>query len=149
MSQSVTCRVAETSDSDALLRMMAPFNHEEGIAFSADSFRGPLSKLLHDDALGAALMFESGSIAGYAVVTWGFDLEFGGRDAFLTEFWIQPPFRGAGMGRRALELIEEFARSQGTHALHLGVRLDNTTATRLYESSGYRDWPRRYMTKLL
>jgi ribosomal protein S18 acetylase RimI-like enzyme len=143
------CRVANETDADALLRMMDPFNTAEGIPFSADKFRPPLLKLLGSNQLGAVLVFETGALAGYAVVTWGYDLEFGGRDAFLTEFWIEPQARGTGFGRRALALAEEYAKAQGAHALHLGVRHDNAPATRLYESSGYHGWPRRYMTKLL
>jgi ribosomal protein S18 acetylase RimI-like enzyme len=142
-------RVAVEADADELLRMMAPFNHEEGIPFSVEKFRQPLLKLLRDDQLGAVLVFEADALVGYAVVTWGYDLEFGGRDAFLTEFWIEPRSRGAGLGRKALKFAEEFAKAQGAHALHLGVRHDNAPATRLYESSGFKGWPRCYMTKLL
>lgn len=29
------------------------------------------------------------------------------------------------------------------------VRHDNRSAVRLYESGGYQDWPRRFMTRLL
>jgi ribosomal protein S18 acetylase RimI-like enzyme len=149
MKAALKCRVANETDADALLRMMDPFNRAEGIPFGAEEFRPPLLKLLRDIQLGAALVFETDTLAGYAVVTWGYDLEFGGRDAFLTEFWIEPESRGSGMGRRALACAEEFAKAQGARALHLGVRHDNTPATRLYESSGYHGWPRRYMTKLL
>jgi ribosomal protein S18 acetylase RimI-like enzyme len=149
MKPALKCRVATKADAGELLRMMAPFNHEEGIPFSDDTFRGPLLKLIRDDQLGAALIFETETLAGYAIITWGYDLEFGGRDAFLTEFWIEPQARGVGAGRQALACAESFAKTNGAHALHLGVRHDNTRATRLYESSGYHGWPRRYMTKLL
>jgi ribosomal protein S18 acetylase RimI-like enzyme len=142
-------RIATEADADELLRMMSPFNHEEGIPFSVEKFRPPLLKLLRDDQLGAVLLFETDALAGYALVAWGYDLEFGGRDAFLTEFWIEPHARGTGLGRKALKLAEEFAKTNGANALHLGVRHDNTPASRLYESSGYKGWPRHYMTKLL
>ena len=142
-------RVATEVDAADLLRMMAPFNAGEGIPFDADQFRGPLLSLLRDEKLGAVLLFEAGAILGYAVVAWSYDLEYGGRDAFLTEFWLEPESRGTGLGRRALAAVEEFARVQGAHALHLGVRPGNSTAVRLYETSGYTDWPRRFLSKLL
>ena len=143
------CRVATESDLDAILAMMDGFNRSEGIPFTRDGFRAPLRTLLAGPHLGAVLLFEDAALLGYAVVTWGFDLEFGGRDAFLTELWIEPRFRGHGRGRTALAQVETFAREQGAGALHLGVRHDNAAAVRLYETGGYQDWPRRFMTKLL
>lgn len=129
--------------------MMHGFNEAEGIPFTRDGFRAPLRKLLGGPQLGAVLLFEAAALLGYAVVTWGFDLEFGGRDAFLTELWIEPRFRGHGHGRAALAHVETFAREQGAGALHLGVRRENSAAVRLYETGGYQDWPRRFMTRLL
>jgi ribosomal protein S18 acetylase RimI-like enzyme len=143
------CRVAVESDLDAILVMMDGFNRYEGIPFTRDGFRAPLLALITGPQLGAVLLFEDAGVLGYAVVTWGFDLEFGGRDAFLTELWVEPQFRGHGRGRAALAHVESFARQQGAGALHLGVRHENAAAVSLYESGGYRDWPRRFMTKLL
>lgn len=145
----MTCRPATAGDISQLLPMMAAFNAGEGIEFEPARFEAMLAKLVADPQLGAALVFETPDICGYAVVTWNFDLEFGGRDGFLTEFWVQPSQRGKGHGRAALAHIEHFARAQGAAALHLGVRHDNTPAVRLYESSGYEDLPRRFLSKNL
>lgn len=145
----LSCRPAVLHDVPALLPMMAAFNAGEGIAFSAGAFQPPLETLIRNPELGAALVFEKPGVIGYGVVTWNFDLEYGGRDAFLTELWIEPAFRGNGMGRAALALLEGFARAQGAAALHLAVRGDNTAAVRLYETSGYEDLPRRFLSKKL
>jgi ribosomal protein S18 acetylase RimI-like enzyme len=82
-------------------------------------------------------------------VTFGFDLEYGGKDAFLTELWIVPDQRHRGLGRTALEAAEEYARQGGAHALHLLVRHDNSTARGLYQRAGYETEPRVVMTKRL
>lgn len=133
----------------ALLRMMAEFNVGEGIVFSEPLFRPRLEQLLRSPELGAALVFELESVVGYAVVTWGFDLEYGGRDSYLTELWINPSHRGMGYGKAALKFVEAFARQNGAGALHLAVRHDNRSAAGLYERAGYTDWPRRVMSRLL
>jgi ribosomal protein S18 acetylase RimI-like enzyme len=149
MTGALKSRVATIADSYALLRMMAEFNDGEGIKFADVEFAPRLEKLLRSPELGAALVFEMGAVIGYAIVTWGFDLEYGGRDSYLTELWIDPAHRGKGHGKAALSLVEDFARQHGAGALHLAVRADNLAATRLYERNGYTDWPRRVMSKLL
>lgn len=146
----LTLRAATGEDTADLLVMMADFNHGEGIAFDSRKFGPAVLKLIGNDSLGLLPLFLAGAeIAGYAVLTWGYDLEFGGRDSFLTEFFLRPPFRGAGRGRAALSLVESLARERGAHALHLGVRPDNEPALRLYSGAGYADWTRKFMTKLL
>jgi ribosomal protein S18 acetylase RimI-like enzyme len=94
------------------------------------------------------LVFEvDAKAAGYAIVTWGYDLEYGGRDAFLTELFVRPAQRGRGIGHQALAAAEDAARAGGAHALHLLVRHDNAEALRLYDRAGYRTEARAVMTK--
>ncbi|MDN4610016.1 GNAT family N-acetyltransferase [Arthrobacter burdickii] len=50
---------------------------------------------------------------------------------------IEPGHRGKGLGRATMLLAEEYARSQGAHALGLSVFGFNTAARGLYESLGY------------
>jgi len=98
--------------------------------------------------LGQVWLIERDGIAiGHAVVTYGYDLEFGGRDSFLTELWVDPQARGAGAGAAALRLLETELRQRDVHALHLGVLPDNP-ARRLYERSGFMTSPRVLMTRV-
>jgi ribosomal protein S18 acetylase RimI-like enzyme len=89
-----------------------------------------------------------GAVAGYAIVTWGYDLEFAGRDSFLTELYVVPAQRRRGFGRHGLAAAEALARANGAHAMHLQVRDDNARARALYEASGFVAPPRRLMTKV-
>ena len=50
---------------------------------------------------------------------------------------VDPAFRGRGLGRTAMQLAEEYARSQGARTLGLSVFGFNTAARGLYESLGY------------
>ena len=138
-------RVATRTDVERVLAMMASFNAHERIPFDAATFRARLQTLVDSPALGGVVLFEG----GYAVVTFGFDLEYGGRDAFLTELWVEPSGRRRGLGRAGLAAAEEYAREQGAHALHLLVRFDNREARALYDSAGYEAEPRAVMTKRL
>lgn len=143
-------RSATDEDLDDVLTMMADFNAIEAIAFDRAAFAPRLRQLIGDRALGGVLVFVvDGAPAGYAIVTWGWDLEFGGRDAFLTELYVVGARRGQGVGRAGLAAAEAFAHAGGAHALHLLVRHENAPARALYDKSGFRTQPRLVMTKLL
>jgi ribosomal protein S18 acetylase RimI-like enzyme len=103
-----------------------------------------------DAELGIApLILDGAARCGYAVVTWGYDLEWAGRDAFLTELYLRPARRGRGLGGAALGAIERAAVSHGARALHLMVREENHAAVRLYRGAGYVSPPRTFLTKVL
>jgi ribosomal protein S18 acetylase RimI-like enzyme len=141
-------RLAAREDLPAILPMMEEFNAEEAIPFDRMVFTPRLERLVSDPGLGKVLLFETdGQPCGYAIVTWGYDLEYGGRDSFLTELFVVPAHRDRGMGKLALAAAEEAARSGGAHAVHLLVRHENAQAIRLYQRAGYRTEPRAVMTK--
>jgi N-formylglutamate amidohydrolase/GNAT superfamily N-acetyltransferase len=78
-------------------------------------------------------------VCGYAILAYGFSLEFGGRDAFLDEFYIDEQFRGRGIGKAAPEAICQWARDTGLAAVHLEVEKANTSAKALYANLGFED----------
>jgi ribosomal protein S18 acetylase RimI-like enzyme len=148
----LTARSAREADVPELLAMMADFNAGEGIRLDEGKLRSALLRLLADRGLGSVLLFElepTVESLGYAVVTWGYDLEFDGRDAFLTELYLRPGMRGRGLGSAALVALEARARGAGAAALHLMVRPENAAALRLYRAGGYREPPRILMSRRL
>jgi ribosomal protein S18 acetylase RimI-like enzyme len=128
---------------------MAAFNEAEAIAWRPDTMLPALRRLLGEPALGLGVVAEdptTATLVGYALGTFGYDLEFAGADAFVTELYVEPAFRARGLGRALLEsVVEEIARA-GANAVHLMVRPENRRARALYEQSGFRDVPRLLMT---
>jgi len=142
-------RLAEIADVDSVIARTRALNVVEGIVIDDDRLATATSSLLSDASLGGVWLIERDGVAvGHAVVTYGFDLEFGGRDSFLTELWVDPEARGAGAATAALPLLEAELRQRNVHALHLGVLPDNP-ARRLYERSGFVASPRVFMTRVL
>lgn len=142
-------RPAVLDDLAALLPRTLALNSHEGIAIDPAVLSAALERLLRDPGLGGAWLIErNGAAIGYAIVTFGYDLEFGGRDAFLTELWVDPAERDAGAGGAALDLLAPELHSRGVNALHLQVRPDNP-ALRLYQRSGFVASPRITMTRRL
>lgn len=143
-------RPATDQDFDAVLALMADFYAIEGIAFDRALFAPRLRTLLATPSLGGVLLFTAGRAAvGYAAVTFSYDMEYGGRDAFLTDLYVASEGRGRGLGQQGLAAAEAFAAANGAHALHLGVRPENAPARALYQKGGYEVVERVIMTKRL
>lgn len=145
----ITLRAATPADLPALLPRTRALNDHEGIQIGDAELEAALRRLLETPELGGAWSIErDGEPIGYAIVTYGYDLEFGGRDAYLTELWIDEPERGRGAATSALAGLAPELRARGVHALHLQVRPENP-ALRLYERSGFVRSPRVIMTRRL
>jgi ribosomal protein S18 acetylase RimI-like enzyme len=142
---------ATVSDVEQLLAFMRGLYEEDGSTpFSRNLVEGALRELLVDPSRGQVWMIEwKGNPAGYLVLTWGFSLEFHGRDAFIDELYVAPDYRGLGLGRQAVELAEAACRSSGVGALHLEVEIANERAHALYRHSGFAERGLRLMTKRL
>jgi ribosomal protein S18 acetylase RimI-like enzyme len=142
--------IAAEADVPTVLGMMQLFNVLEAVPWRPHAAEHALRKLLADAALGVVgLLQRSDALAGYFVLTWGYDLEWAGRDAFLTELFLLPEARGQGLGSSAMTLLEQLAKDHGARALHLMVREENARARRLYERQGYHCPPRIFLTKEL
>lgn len=143
-------REATLADTPALLELMRPFNEHEAIQWDRERTERAVRPLLEANDLGFLLVADRGAgLLGYVVVTFNYDLEWGGRDAFVTELWVVPEARQAGWGRALLRAAEVRARTHEVLALHLVVRPENEVARRLYAEAGFEPVPRIMLTKAL
>ena len=152
-SQQWTVRKARLSDVEALLPLMAAFNREEQIPFRRARVAPGLRRLLREPRLGVVVVVvpaaEPRQPVGYAIGTLGFDLEFGGPDAFLTEIFIAPAARRHGLGARLLDATTRALRGAGAAAVTLLVRPENVAARELYARARFREIPRLPMVRRL
>ena len=148
----VQFRPAAAEDESALLRMMRSLAEQEPGAYFFDEpvVREVLRKFLASPDLGQAWVFlDRETPVGYIVLTFGYSFEFHGRDSFIDELYIEPQYRRQGIGRRAMQFVEERARELGVNAIHLEVDQGNDAAAELYRRAGYDDHARFLMTKWL
>ena len=132
---------ASPGDASLLDEMVAAFHVCENVEMSSDARRRVIAALLANPAQGRVLLFTlpDATICGYAIMAFGFSMEFGGRDAFLDEFFIAEQHRGKGLGQYALVAIGDWARAQGLAAVHLEAEKRNIRARNLYIRLGYED----------
>lgn len=129
---------ASTDRIDEALRLVSAFHDEEGVTQTTAARRAAVGTLLADPSRGALHLIEAeGRPVGYLAVAYGFSIEFGGRDAFLDEFFIEQAWRGAGLGAAALRAAQDALARQGVLALHLEVGADNAAARRFYGRAGF------------
>ena len=143
--------LATYDDVDTLIVMMRDLYAHDGLApLDEATARRALLGVIGDDTLGRAFMILlANEVAGYAVLTFGYSLEFHGRDAFVDEIYLRAEYRGLGIGKRALQFLTEVCAAEGVKALHLEVERGNTSAQTVYRKFGFEDHDRYLMTKWL
>jgi ribosomal protein S18 acetylase RimI-like enzyme len=133
---------------DCLLGLMQSLYEHDAIAFDAPAAREALVYLLNNPQHGVVMGITDGEVpVGYAVVTFGYSLEFRGIDAFLDELYIMESHRGLGLARTAIEMAEAICQRRGVRALHLEVERENVHAQAVYRKLGFRDHDRYLLTK--
>jgi RimJ/RimL family protein N-acetyltransferase len=131
-------RRSRQDDLARLIELVSAYHRFEGIESEAARLRETLSPLLGTSPVGVIWLIEvAGQAVGYIALTFGYSIEFGGRDAFVDELYIEPAHRGKGFGTEALRMTRSRARALGIRALHLEVGRDNERAQRVYAALGF------------
>ncbi|MES9970206.1 MAG: GNAT family N-acetyltransferase [Candidatus Thiodiazotropha sp.] len=145
-----TIRIANVSDIERIVVLMAAFYKESGYMFDNDNAYTAFDALLKNDSLGKCWLIECDSDpVGYIAVTYTFSLEYFGHAAFIEDLYVSPEYRNRGLGLRALEAAEKECRKRGILALHLEVGSDNIAGNALYESFGFNATDRKLLNKRL
>lgn len=144
----IVLRPAHPDEVDHLVAYSRAMNAEDGHPVDSRA-EAAMVVLLSRPELGQALMIEhDDKIVGSIILCFGFSIEFGGVDAIIDEFYVEPDYRGRGIGRAAMDALEDWAGRSSIVALHLEVMADNP-AYQLYRRQGYVDRESRFMSKRL
>jgi GNAT superfamily N-acetyltransferase len=129
---------AMPGDADRLLELMREYYAHDHIDFDPARARAALLELLGNRLYGRAwLLSVDGALAGYLVLSFGYSLEFHGRDAFVDELYLRPQYRRQGLGGAALAFAAAYCARHGIGSLHLAVERDNHAARAFYPTQGF------------
>ncbi|WP_424949953.1 N-acetyltransferase family protein [Deinococcus sp.] len=144
-------RPASPADEAEVLELTSEYYAFDHIPFDAAELRQALGRLLAEPALGQVFLIggEGGETAGYLTLTYGFDLEFGGQQATITDLYLRPAYRGDGLGRASLAALETVCTRLGIGALELQVERGNLAAQAFYLGLGFQPHDRLPMSKRL
>ena len=144
-------KLASPTDVETLLPLMRLLQADDpwSVPFDDTAVRLVVHDLLANPAVGLAYWVCDGDqIVGYIVLCFDYSLEYGGKGAWVDEFFVRREFRGKGIGSDVLRLAEDEARKAGATVLHLEVNHGNP-ALELYRRHGFEDHARYLMTKWL
>ena len=140
-------RLADLDDVPRLVELMTEFYAESDYPLQTVRAIAAFTQLIGDDRLGRVWIIEDGDTpVGYAVLTLGFSMEYGGRDAFVDDLYIRPAYRHRGLGSGVLEELKRTCLALGIRALHLEVGRANDVALRLYRTAGFEENDRQLLT---
>ncbi len=130
---------AGPDDLDDLVTLVREFYEVDHHEFDHDRVVAALRPLLADDALGQVWLVDDPERrvepAGYAVLTWGWSLESGGRECLLDEMYVRLP--GQDLGAHVLIQLLERARAAGAAAVFLETEAHNQHAREFYGKAGF------------
>ncbi len=94
--------------------------------------------LLEDPGEGVQFLArdEAGTALGFATVYWSWDTTEAMRIGVMYDLYVIPETRGGGVGRSLIEACRGACRSRGVGKLAWQTAPDNSTAQRLYDSTG-------------
>jgi ribosomal protein S18 acetylase RimI-like enzyme len=142
----VSFRPCSPKDHGTLLKFITAYYRFDKIPFNRKDLVQGVHTLLRNLSLGKAWLMESHKKAvGYAIVTYNFDLEYGGMEALLTDLYVEKRYRNKGIGSLALYEIEDFCRERGIRAIELQVQHHNKAAATFYRKAGFRILPRKVL----
>ena len=98
--------LAGCRDLDGLVPLVRAYHEFEHVVLSDAQRVAALKPLLTDASLGRIWLIRMrGCLVGYIAVCFGYSIEFIGKDAFVDEFFIEPGWRGRGIGSKVLTAI--------------------------------------------
>jgi ribosomal protein S18 acetylase RimI-like enzyme len=140
-------QLGKSSDFDRLLRLVAAYYKFDSIAFDERVTGRALRRLMSDKSFGRIWVIDSGdALAGYVVLTFNYDLEFGGREGLVTDLFVLPRYRRKGLGARMMATVRDFCRVQEISTVELQVTRHNHAAQAFYRALGFKTLDRVVMS---
>jgi ribosomal protein S18 acetylase RimI-like enzyme len=140
-------RRAVASDQQELVDLMLAFSVEVDSPLSQSHIETALKPLLLDPSLGEVWIAQDQKLIGYLVMSWGWGIESGGREALIDEVYVAPEARGRKVASDLVQEALKSAREKHTKAVFLETEADNPRSRLIYERLGFESessvWMRR------
>ncbi|MGE5805187.1 MAG: GNAT family N-acetyltransferase [Ignavibacteria bacterium] len=144
----ISFKPAVSEDIFTILKFIKNFHGMSSYPFHEEKVGESVRNLIKNNNLGRIwiIEFDSKSV-GYIILTFGYSIEYKGRDAFIDELYIEEEFRSRGIGRETMDFVIKESVKLGIKAVHLEVERNNDAAKNLYEKYDFKDNGRTLMTR--
>lgn len=141
---------ATKKDIEEILKLMRNYYAYEGLGFNMRRSKEAVLDLLSNDNYGFIdVILVDGRKAGYICITFGYSLEYLGRDCIIDEIYISSDYQRKGIGSAVLKMVERQLNKRGFKAVHLEVFAKNRPARGFFVKNGYTTHPSSFMSKIL
>lgn len=138
MAAAIEFHRAAPADVGRLLPLIRAYYAHDQIPYDEVRVRPALTALLARPDWGGVWLVEvDAALTGYFVLTYGFDLELGGRHGTITEMFFTAAHRRRGLGTAATRFVTAHLRAERIGALVLQVARGNERALTFYERIGF------------
>ena len=147
--KSLNFRLATLDDREAVLEMMRLYYEDDRLPYDRPIAEAAFLEFIADETLGRFWVFaESGNskLVGYLALPFGYSFEYGGREGFVDELYVEAESRGKGFGSAAIRYAESQAARLGLCAVRLEVTAYNPRAAALYLKLGFTDTGRSLLS---
>lgn len=134
-------RSIQKEDRPRILEMMQVFYASDALLIHPDLqvLERTVDCALAENGLVDAFVFDTGdALAGYGMVTKCFSTEAGGICVWIEDIYIEPPYRGKGLGSSFLKFVEERYRKEAVR-LRLEAEPENERAMTTYQKAGFQE----------
>lgn len=135
----MTIRKLEQRDFEPVLSMMKVFYASDALLVHPDDrvLARTLRDAIADGPYVTGYGFElDGWLAGYGMVSRSYSTETGGLCLWIEDIYIQPEFRGRGIGTAFLRFVEEQGKGTAVR-LRLEAEPENEKAISVYQNAGF------------
>ena len=144
---STTIRKMIREDKNVIIDMMRVFYTSPAVLSngSEEIFEADVENCVNDSPYLEGFVFEeNGEILGYGMIAKSFSTEFGKPCIWVEDLYLEPEYRGQGIGSKFFEYLEQ---NYTDCIFRLEVEEENERAIHVYEKNGFAVLPYMEMKK--
>ena len=141
-----TFKPLEISDISIITQMTQDFYAIDNYPMDVEVAKTLFQEFISNEHLGKSwLIYSENEIVGYIILTFVFSFEYGGKIAFVDELFIKETARGKGIGKEAIQFIQQEVPKLSLKLLYLEVEPHNENAQKLYLAHDFELHNRKLM----
>ena len=141
-----TFKPLEITDISTITQMMQDFYAIDNYPMDVEVAKNLFQEFISNEHLGKSwLIYSENEIVGYIILTFIFSFEYGGKIAFVDELFIKETARGKGIGKEAIQFIQQEVPKLSLKLLYLEVEPHNENAQKLYLAHDFELHNRKLM----
>lgn len=128
-----TFKPLEITAISTITQMMQDFYAIDNYPMNIEVAKELFHEFISNEHLGKSwLIYYENEIVGYLILTFVFSFEYSGKIAFIDELFIKETARGKGIGKEAIQFIQQEVPKLSLKLVYLEVEPHNENAQKLY-----------------